>query len=378
MTKTTLHISLFLFVLTALTGIWMRLTPFVDILLPYEHILHAHSHTAMLGWAFIGCIAIFLKLFWAEIKNKKEAKWIVWALFIDTILMLIAFLYQGYGVLSIAMSTVHIFIEYWCVTFIYRTLKNKKLPRSGRLFLSGSLFALVLSSVGPFLLGMMPTQDLRSSMLYLYLHFQYNGWLTLFLIGMFLIFYKLESKRIHLAFWIYFISLFPGYFTNIIGINEGFHYIASIGAIGQWVAIILFLLEIKKNWSKFNEKLLLLLTFFLLLVKSSMELLLIFPALAEFTFSSHNVIIGYLHLTLLGFISIFILTQLYSLRLFQKRTFTTIGFSVFVFGFALNEIVLFLSSIVRVYQQNLLVLISSILLLIGILILWRNTEKTVD
>src|SRR5690606_41941784 len=56
---------------------------------------------------------------------------------------------------------------------------------------------------------------------YFYLHFQYNGWLTLILFGLFL--FILERKNIAYrekwftySFWIYTISLFPGYFLSVL------------------------------------------------------------------------------------------------------------------------------------------------------------------
>src|SRR5699024_655054 len=82
--------------------------------------------------------------------------------------------------------------------------------------------------------------------------------------------------------------------------------------------------------------------FGLLLLKSSMELGLIIPELASLIYDTRNIIIGYLHFTLLGFVSIFIIIQLQLSGILNpyKRIFK-IGFGSFFIGFLWNELLLF-------------------------------------
>src|SRR5699024_2172247 len=123
--KRFVHISLLFFAITALSGIWMRLfytTQSVQIT-EYTHILHGHSHMATLGWTFIAVFILFLAMIWQEIPNKKQAKAILWSTFIVTVIMFFAFLYQGYALYSIILSTIHIFIEYWMIIFIIITTR---------------------------------------------------------------------------------------------------------------------------------------------------------------------------------------------------------------------------------------------------------------
>ena len=112
--KKYVYATFIFFILTALTGIWMRAyllspTTWID----YDHILHAHSHLAMLGWIFIAAFIVFLTLYWKKLSSRKHAFVILAALFISSLLMFLAFLYQGYGGFSIALSTIHIWVEYW-------------------------------------------------------------------------------------------------------------------------------------------------------------------------------------------------------------------------------------------------------------------------
>src|SRR5699024_12161683 len=113
--------------------------------------------------------------------------------------MFIAFLYQGYAVYSVIFSTLHLGIEYWMVVFIFKRLKEmNNMPTYSRLFIKGALISLVISSVGPFALGGFGMAGMRESPLFdmgidYFLHFQYNVWLFLMLIGLFLLIFNTHN-----------------------------------------------------------------------------------------------------------------------------------------------------------------------------------------
>lgn len=406
MPKIFVHLSLFTFLITALSGVYMRLVPFSTIFseYPYDHILHAHSHIALLGWTFSGAFVIFLIIFWSELskKSRTHSMAITTVLFIVSILMFISFLYEGYALYSILFSTSHIFVEYWAALFIYKHIKqNQTFSRIGKQFIKGSLMTLFISSMGPYILGILAANHLRDHYLfdmavYFYLHYQYNGWLFLFLIGIFL--FILEKKGVTLhsnflrkGFWFSFISVFPGYFLSVLWVDLGnfVNTIAVIGCIGQWIGVIYIFMAIINNWDgmvRTSSRLTctsLLITFLLLLVKSTLELGLISPTVAELVYDTRGIIIGYLHLTLLGFISIFILTQFQMLHVINaKKKMVLIGFWIFFSGFGLNELLLFVTgllswmnfSTIPLYLEGLLV--ASILLFIGIATIWYSIFNT--
>lgn len=401
MPKSFIHYTLAFFFITALSGVWMRVFSFYPTtFLPYDHFLHAHSHTAVLGWTFIGAFIVFLSIFWNQMKQKKEATIIVIILAIVSILMFIAFIIQGYGAFSISMSAMHIFIEYWAITLIIRILKQQEtIDQANKQFIYGALITLFISSLGTYATGMVSANDLKNtfwyeSAIYWYLHFQYNGWLYLFLIGVFLMI--LQLKHIHLdhhllrkSFWIYFIAVFPGYFTNILWIEAGswMNGLAIIGSMGQWVAILLFIYAIKKEWgaiigaiTKFT-KLILSLTLALLFAKSTMELGLIFPNLALLIYDTRSIVIGYLHLTLLGFVSFFIMTQFSLAKLIKENERYKNGFYIFAFGFFLNELWLFGQGLTQWFKLGKMpyfshiVLLACLIMFIGVIWMWASQKK---
>ena len=64
MPKSAVHLTFYFFMITVLTGVLMRymlLSP-GSAMLNFSHVLHGHSHVAILGWTFLGVFIIFLKL----------------------------------------------------------------------------------------------------------------------------------------------------------------------------------------------------------------------------------------------------------------------------------------------------------------------------
>src|SRR5699024_12092167 len=100
---------------------------------------------------------------------------------------------------------------------------------------------------------------------------------------------------------------------------------------------------------------------------------------ATLIFDTRPVIVGYLHLMLLGFISIFILTQYQITGLLDEQKNTVLyGLAIFIFGFVINELVLFIYGLAgwngwNIPFTNKLFFIASILLLIGILLIWSSS-----
>jgi hypothetical protein len=365
-------------------------------MIPYENVLHGHSHLALLGWTFFGVFILFLVTNWRNLKNKKQAIIICFLLFIISLLMFSAFLWQSYGGISIAFSAMHIFVEYWAAFFIYKHLKNVA-NKIAALFIKGSLVALIISSLGPYAIAIISANGLKGQpiydmAIYFYLHFQYNGWLTLVLIGLFISILQTKNivfqwQKLKISFWFYFISLFPGYFLSTLWANELGNIdaiLATIGSIGQWIGVIYIIFAfrpsvhgIKAHFSKWTN-FTLAITFILLFLKSTMELGLIYPDLASLVYETRSVIIGYLHLTLLGFISIFIFVQYLMVGILKPQRFTVIGLIILLIGFTINELFLFLQTLLNwfnlatipYYLEGLLV--ASILLAAGVLLLWLS------
>lgn len=401
MPRSFVHLSYLFFALVAVSGVWMRAFPFAPVsFVPYPHVLHAHSHFALLGWAFFGCFILFLRIYGPRVRQKRQATVAASALVGISLAMLIAFLYQGYGPISIAASTLHIFVEYWIAFIIYRTIRqNPSFSEIGARFIYGSLVALVLSSVGPYSLAYIAARGLKETAwydmaIYFYLHFQYNGWLLLFLIGTFVLLLRrreipLDERKLKIGFWMYLIALFPGYFHSILWAEPGpvAEGLAAAAGVAQLLAVVLLLGSFKEGWRSLQRhypRLItagLFLTMLVLGIKSLLELGLLVPALAERIYESRSVVIGYLHLVLLGFVSLFILLQYGMAGIWRVDRRIGYGMIVFYGGFLLTEVLLFLQGLAEwtgapqiPYTPEGL-LLASLMLLFGIVLMWWSFAR---
>src|SRR5699024_1937731 len=270
-----------------------------------------------------------------------------------------------------------------------------------RRFIQGGLIALFISSIGPWSLGAIASQGLQQSPLfemaiYFYLHFQYNGWLYFMLVGLFL--YLLHQKgisisdrRLKASFVIYAIALIPAYALSVLWYDFGTSGIifAAIGALGQLIGAGLLILALAQKRTSIGEhfgkrvRLLLTFVFSLLLLKSLTELGLLHLPFAALIYETRSVVVGYLHLTFLGFISLLALSMFQMVRILDgtNRLMKT-GMTLFITGFTLNELVLFSSGLLSwtglgaFPLQNGLLLMASLLLACGICFIWSDVFIT--
>jgi len=395
------RLPLLYLVVTALSGLFMRSmgwlpVPLSDI--PYDHILHAHSHLALLGWVYMALFLLLIRHFCKEEgaslqgsrcgdrdggegRNGKEGKQLraMYGLTQLTLIgMFAAFLLQGYALFSIALSTVQILLSYWFAWWLWQQLSRQRsdascdadaaaagVPLSVRMA-KGSLVCLVASSAGPWTLAVLSANQLQGSPLYeaaiyFYLHLQYNGWFTLALFAILL--RVLEKRRVPVngrltgAFYrLYAWALLPAYLLSILWMDQLDGWlatlIASAAAVCQWGAVLLLLYALhlvrEAIFAAFGgwSRVLLLSALAIFFVKSTLEIGPAIPVLSEWIYDSRSIVVGYLHLTLLGFVSLFALALFLEQRwLDAAKGGVRIGLAIFLAGFMANEFVLFLQGL---------------------------------
>lgn len=197
------RIALRYFLIAAGLGVLLRLLHVFDIEFTYKFIKHGHSHIALLGWIYVCLTTILYKLF---VKQEKQIARRFNLGFVATqitlIGMLITFPIQGYALFSIVFSTLFLFVSYWFTWFFFKNIKDKIKTSASFPYIKASLYYLVLSSIGPWALGgIMATLGNTSVWyrlaIYFYLHFQYNGWMLLALLG--IIIFLMERGGITLS-----------------------------------------------------------------------------------------------------------------------------------------------------------------------------------
>ncbi len=345
----------------ALLGLTMR-SVFVGFHIPlsYGHMLHTHSHIAFLGWIYG---TLFLLIDHHFLKPHRRPDTIPLQFYISQalmMLMLAAFLIQGYGLYSILFSSLFQLMNYWFVFSVLAALK--KHPHGDALsvrFLKTALWMLFLSTFGPWAVGAVKAMGFGDThwyqlSIYYYLHFQYNGWILTAVAALFFAYvekhYGYSTDEDGRQFYRWFAgAIIPGYFLSLLGMfpSPAVYLPAGLSALMQLVALCyLFRLVRRHKLGRltYKQKPVQLLAFMVtaaFVLKVILQLFSLIPALAEMGFNNRNVVIAFLHLIMLGIITPYLMAHLTKLNKMQwQGSLSMIGLMSYFIGFVLTEFLL--------------------------------------
>lgn len=367
-----LVVALLNFLMAAGMGALLRMAFVVEIpWVKYQYLLHAHSHVAMLGWIYLALFALLVHAFVPEGKSLQRYNYLFWLTQMSVIGMLLSFPVQGYGSVSIAFSTLHILLSYVFIRWMWKDMGQKR--TFSRLLLKTALLFQLFSTLGVWLMGPIMASPLRQSSFYylsvqFYLHFQFNGW---FIIALFALLFKvLEDQGIttprvrQQQFYLpLLIAVFLTYALVVVWATQikSILWINSIGSIAQLialVAIIRLLRPVYRNWRALFPSWSGYLLFTAALcwgLKVLLQTLVILPAVAEAGYTIRNYIIGFIHLMLLGVVTLFVLG--YALReglLSDRQRSVRVGAGLIVAGFTGSELLLLLQGSLQWMQAGFL------------------------
>ena len=361
--KTTFWIrfSIFNLMLVALLGLLMRYKIIFEFpLLDQKSLQHSHSHFAFAGWVTHTLMTLLIAFIYKhDTLNKitfKKYNLILIGNLICSYVMLISFILQGYGAVSITFSTLSIFVSYWFTSVFFKDCKHLEKTSIAIKWFKAALFFNVISSLGTFALAyMMATKSIHQNeylaSIYYYLHFQYNGWFFFACMGLFLDYLKVTSNanRIYSQSFIWlFWSCIAGYFLSTLWLDLPLviYILTAISAIVQ--VLIWYLLSktiVKENKLLFINlprylKYLIVFIGFALSAKFLLQLGSTIPSISKLAFGFRPIIIAYLHLILLAIISLFLLFYVYVNDFIAVNKKTILGLVLFSIGVVLNEVVL--------------------------------------
>ena len=152
-----LQLSLINLLIVALLGLVMRYKigfefPFLD----QKHIQHGHSHFAFAAWISQTLYVLIIYNLQSHIPIQR-VKLYKNLLILNTISawgMLIAFIIQGYGAVSIAFSQLNTIISYIFVVVYFKDAKHLQNSDASKWFKTGLIFNAV-SSIGTYALAYM-------------------------------------------------------------------------------------------------------------------------------------------------------------------------------------------------------------------------------
>ncbi|RUA07107.1 MAG: hypothetical protein DSY82_08670 [Flavobacteriia bacterium] len=327
-----LRYPLFFGVLGAFLGLWLRYF-FTGGQLPvsFKFMLHAHSHLMMLGFIFNALLLLVWQNFTSGFDLLSKRYFIALQIFV--LLMMIAFLYQGYGFYSILFSTFHLWTSYILLIRLWKRLEgNRKL-----LFMikAGIIFHF-LSSLGPYALGPLSVMGLKASPWYqqavfFYLHFQFFG---IYFVWLQALFFKKTNIIPELKFIkIIVVSLALLYVHSL---DFSFDH-PALNFIGGLTSTLLFVVYIT-FYNRFKEQSFQYRFFyFILLTVFALNILGSFPYFSDLVVQHRMILIAWLHFLFLGVFAPFI-WMMRSIRLNGKY------FIFYAIFFILTEFLLIYAS----------------------------------
>ncbi len=354
-----LKLSLIHFLLVAFLGVLMRYKilfslPFLD----QKHLQEAHSHFAFYGWIsqiLYLFIIHYLQNFLAKSKTKKYHI-LLCINMVSAYLMIPTFLFGGYFWGSIVASTICLLVG--IAFFIFLLVDCRNHTNILKKWFLGGLFFSTISSVGVVGLSFLMIsntvdQELYLASQYYYLHFQYNGFFLFSCIGF--LFWMLKKANITvpekeqlLIFYTLFFGTLFGFGLSVLWMKMPgwIFYLIVLASLSQTFASIRLYQQIHKNWSDFTknftqlERNMLLIAGFAFFVKIVLQLGSTIPAINQFAFGFRNIVIAYLHLVLLMFISIFMVLQLLQQKIFAANNHFYFATKLLILGIVLNEVFL--------------------------------------
>lgn len=360
--------GLFFFLILGILGSILRLKMAIPFL-PQLHsnfLIHAHSHIAVLGWTNVIFMAFILYFTFSKpALGRLSIKFYFWALLIVNLGIAPSFMAQGYGVVSIIFSTCSIVLSIWFLFLYFRSQDpDTKHTVFHRFFTTGIIFY-VCSAFGLVMVAMhmaakIGGEGLFNAGVYFYLHSQYNGWMIFVLIGSIYSYLHKQgvafsTKTVQWQWVLLTISFIPTYLPQIYALQlpAWLVIIGFVGTVLSFAAVILFLQTTFKPMLGLitNKGLRLLFGYSMLafLIKSMMEIGGAIPALASIIHANRQVVIGYLHLTLLALISTYLFFAIYQ---YWLKTDRSLGiFSIlYVTGTFLMVFTLFLDGLLKWLQ----------------------------
>lgn len=361
--------------------------PFIN----QKYLQHGHSHFALAGWITQALMVLLSYTVSKEISltHFKKHQWILIANLIASLGMLVSFPIQGYASVSIAFSSLSILVSYIYALRLWKDIDSISINKPGYKWFKAALVFHVLSSIGIFaMVYLMVTRNMNPNFhlaaVYLFLHFQYNGWFVFSCFG--LLVNKMHDegiklKQVSVFFWINAIACIPAYFLSApwLPIPRFVFVIVVIAAALQFLSWLWVAFRIRKKTiaALLNipsiAKWLFSLSALAYTLKVLLQLGSTIPALSNIAFGFRPIVVAYLHLVFLGVISLFIFGYTLGWIFTKISNLARRGMILFVLGIIVNETALMIQGVFAIgYHMvpyiNEIIFAITVLMFLGVLL----------
>lgn len=385
--KRWINLTIFSLLLVAALGVLLRYK--ITFSLPsinQKFLQHSHSHFAMTGW-LTQIIMIFLAHSVSSLYPKQHFKKYNFVLFFNLVSaygMLVSFLFQGYGAVSIFFSTCSIIALCYFGVQLWKDMSKSTVKLPGFPWFRASFIFAVLSTFGIIMLVYLMISknrdiNIQQATTYYFLHFQYNGFFIFACFG--LLFNILSEKGVKLQnsatfFWVYAVATTISYFLSTLWMHFplGIYLIVAASGIALLFGWIWFVRALRQHLPALTSgvapqtKWLFLLSAAAYSIKVILQTGSIVPSLNNMAFGYRPIVIGYLHLVFLGVITIFILGYLLYKQHLNYNRLLWVGMITFIVGIILNEIALMLQGLAAM-SYNVVPFINEGLFIITVIML---------
>lgn len=395
--------ALFFFAISALYGLLLRFYKVHNIhSFHYERFLQAHSHVTFLGWGFISVTSMIIYLFHPNWLAEKKIRLYFTLLQVSLLTLLVSFPLTGYKVISISALTVFLITSYILLYKIYSHFEEGE-PVVSKKFIKGAILYYYFSSLAiwaiPFIKIKWGKGILYNEAVAFYIHFLYNGFFTMSILGLIALFIHRMQPEIGeriipyrekiLFYRIIAISVIPSFFLISYTLREHHpDFLMYISFFGTGLQLAIVFLLIKYTIKIFSLDCGYLLKPMLCVFSSALILKILAQFLANFptintrafAFSSYF-FIGYIHLFTLGFMTIAILWLFYNFTRIKLSIFGNV--SLFT-GIIISEFLLFTQGFLLFFNLStipnfqIILLATSLFMPIGIISILYYLSKSLS
>lgn len=379
--------SLFLFSMASLYGLLMRYyNAFGLPMFPYFNFLQAHSHVAFLGWGFVAAILLHVKILDAGCSKSRGIAYSIWAMLISMLAILITFPLYGYRGPSVAFLSLFVLASYVYSVCFFRCSRNiSGLPIK---FFRFALLLYLVSTIAiwalaPIIIIVGKNTSIYFDDIYFFLHFLYNGFFVFAISGILFHYFRLPENFVWKFFYLNAIAVFPAYLLSLLWrpVPTWVYAGGFLAALLQVIALIWLVRGIVPATLHLtlSDRVIVLGGIVSYALKVIIQLFSSIPAVVSAAIHlKPYLVIGYLHLITLGYISTLLLYFLYREGLLGGRWFWR-GFWMFFYSAAFKVAILIIYGLVLwwfgwrfAYIHEILFFITTFLFS-GVLLIWIST-----
>jgi len=325
----------------------------------YNHLLEAHSHFGLGGWATLTLMVILVK----ELLPKSRQilnlyQWVLGSVLFFAWGMLLTFVFGGFNTISTVSTLCFIICNYLWGGIFLSDLARVKIDPTVKLLAVCAVLCLILSTSGLLTISYIYFSKsfdafLYRNALFTYLHFLYNGFFTLAIFAVLFhrisILKKVENNRNREWFAkALCVSVIPSLFITYLWQDPNFwiRIIAILGCLTLLICFYLFLRIIVSIKTIYRYELsalrvIMFISMSSFLLKIFLQGFTVFPIIGNAIFGNRPVIMGFLHMVFLAFVTLFILAYIIQERVLNLQIrWINIGIYLFVSAVVLNELLL--------------------------------------